>query len=168
MTTPIQAPASPSTSRTERWRARWIELPVVGRALIAVAIAVGLANAMEAGDEWWQYRPVAVAQEAARNAQKPITVLPMAVADLWVPGGPVSERDVAKRWAPGNEYFEPVFFALDDDPARIVTGARERCYYFPIHDPIRAEPGKVSHVGQVCFRGSFQHPYSASFFAVVR
>jgi hypothetical protein len=171
--TTIQVPASsatePPTSRTDRWRARWLEVPVVGRALIAVAIAVGLANAMEAGDEWWQYRPVVVAQEAARNAQKPVTVLPMAVADQWGAGEHLTEGRVKARWAEGNAYFEPVYFALPDAPGRTLPSARDRCYYFPIHDPIRAgRGGGISHIGRMCFRGSVEHPSSASFLAVVR
>lgn len=176
MTTEHTTPPGPTVPRTaplhsgrgDRWRARWLRLPLLGRVLIALAVTVGLANGMEAADHWWQYRPVVLAQEAAGNAQKPVTVLPMRIADLWTAGGSVSEDVVRARWTAGNAYFEPVYFALDHAPSSFRPGEQDRCYYFPIHDPVRADERRISHVGRVCFRGSDSSPYATGFSAVVR
>jgi hypothetical protein len=143
-------------------------MPLVGRVLIALAVVAAVSNEMDAMDHRWQNRPVVLALQAADNADKPVTVLSMQVADLWSAGGPVTEERVKARWTPGNAYFEPVFFTLDVAARQLRPAAQDRCYYFPIHDASNANHERVSHVGQFCFRGSMRSPYATSLYAVVR
>ncbi len=166
-TEPSRQTAGVTDRPSRRIAARWRGIPVAGRALLLLLLAVGLLRSVDALREAWQYRPVEIAQIAAQRAGKPLTVLPMRVTERWTDGA-ITERRVKARWTNGNAFFEPIYFALATDSAPFRPTAAEQCYYFPVHDPMRSRHGRVTHVAQFCFRDGTRRPYASGFRAVVR